>query len=234
MRLHQSADAIVQAVVSNQRPTADLTRDHNRKPAQVLAFFGIERGMRVLDLYSGGGYYTEILAAVVGPEGSVVAHNNRAYLTFAEPELTQRFAPGRLANVERLTAENNQLQLAPGEFDAVLMILTYHDVYFVDEENGWSAIDAEQLRTEIFRSMRSSAVLGIVDHVASVDAPLTVAQNLHRIDPLRIRRELEATGFVFEGESKVLHNAFDDHSEPMFSEGLRGKTDRAVLKFRKP
>lgn len=72
------------------RPESDRARDANRKPADVLEFIGIKPGMIVLDMFSGGGYYTEILSYVVGENGHVVAQSNEAYLGFAGEEFEQR------------------------------------------------------------------------------------------------------------------------------------------------
>ena len=55
-----------EAVANTSRTERDRSRDAGRKPAQVLEFFGIEPGMNVLDMFAGGGYYTEILSRVVG------------------------------------------------------------------------------------------------------------------------------------------------------------------------
>ena len=122
------------ALAAPGRPAEDREQDAWRKPAESLAFFGVQPGMSVLDLYAGAGYFTELLAAVVGPTGHVVAHNNKAYLDGVGEELTRRFAdPQRLANVEQLTAEANELELEPGRFDFVLLSAVYHDVYYVNE-----------------------------------------------------------------------------------------------------
>ena len=61
------------AVASESRPEADRARDAGRKPAEVLEFFGIAPGMTVLDMFTGGGYYAELIGTVVGDEGKVVA-----------------------------------------------------------------------------------------------------------------------------------------------------------------
>jgi predicted methyltransferase len=58
-------------------------------------------------------------------------------------------------------------------------------------------------------------------------------QSLHRIDPERIKTDLEGSCFVFEAESDILRNPDDDHRKPMFAEGIRGQTDRVVFKFRR-
>ena len=116
---------IAEALASPVRPESDRQRDALRRPDQVLAFFGIVPGMKVLDLFSGGGYYTEILSGVVGDQGHVMAHNNKAYLAFAAKELDGRFADDRLHNVESVIAEANDLELPPASLDAALAILTW-------------------------------------------------------------------------------------------------------------
>jgi predicted methyltransferase len=62
------------------------------------------------------------------------------------------------------------------------------------------------------------------------DATSTV----HRIDPAVVKKEVEAAGFKFEGESKALANPADDHTKAVFDASLRGHTDQFIYKFRKP
>ena len=191
-------------------------------------------GMTVLDMYSGGGYYTELLAYLVGNTGRVFAHNNTPYQRFAKAEIEARYADGRLPNVELLISENNELKLPAGTFDVVLMILAYHDVYFVNEDMGWTEVDGPAMLAEIYVSMKPGAVLGIVDHAAASGAPASTGGTLHRLDPELIKREIMAAGFLYDGESDVLRNFEDDHTQPVFDESIRGRSDRVVLRFRKP
>jgi predicted methyltransferase len=232
--IQRSANELRSALDNPGRLSSDRARDSQRQADRVLAFFGIQAGMTVLDLYSGGGYYTELLSYVVGSSGRVVAHNNTPYANFASAEIEERYADGRLQNVERILGENNALDLPPNTFNAVLMTLAYHDVYFVNADMGWTEIDGPALLAEIFQSMRPGAVLGIVDHVADRGAPATTGGTLHRLDPELIKRDIVAAGFLFDGESDVLRNYTDNHTQPVFDNSIRGRTDRAVLKFRKP
>ena len=216
------------------RSEADRARDAGRKPADVLEFFGIAPGMTVLDMFSGGGYYTEILSRLVGSEGSIIAHTNRAYATFVGEEATRRYANDRLPNVEILVAENNELRLPPESFDAALMVLAYHDIYYVDPQNGWPKIDGPRLVAELYRGLRPGGVLGVVDHTAAAGSPRETGNTLHRIDPEIVIAELESAGFMFEGSSDVLRNVDDDHSLNMAAPEIRGNTDRFVFRFSKP
>lgn len=228
------ASAHQRAVDAPGRTDADRAKDAGRKPAEVLAFFGIEPGMTVLDMFSGGGYYTELASNVVGPEGSVIAHTNSAYAQFVGAEATNRYANNRLPNVEILLAENNELRLPADAFDATLMVLAYHDIYYVDPENGWPKIDGQKLVTELFRGLKPGGILGVVDHSAAAGSDRETGNTLHRIDPAIVIQELEAAGFLLDAESEVLRNEGDDYSLNMGAPEVRGKTDRFVLRFRKP
>jgi len=226
--------AIAESLASPERIEQDRQNDPLRRPDLVLAFFEIKPGMTVLDLFSGGGYYTEIVSRVVGENGKVLAHNNDAYLDFAEENIKGRYDGIRLQNVERVTAEADQLELTANTFDAALAMLTWHDVYYLDEENGWPAIDKAVLTQNLCSALKPGAVLGITDHVAvSGSDPAETSQALHRIDPARIKADLEGTCFEFEGEISVLRNPEDDLSQPMFAQGIRARTDRVVYKFRR-
>jgi predicted methyltransferase len=222
------------AVASPGRTDADRLRDAGRKPAEILKFFGIAPGMTVLDMFSGGGYYTEMLSHVVGPAGKVVAHTNSAYAEFVGDEAVNRYAENRLANVENLLAENNELRLPAAEFDAVMLILAYHDIYYVDAANGWPKIDGPEFLAELKKGLKPGGVLAVVDHYAAAGSPRETGGSLHRIDPQIVISELEAEGFMLEAKSDVLRNMEDDYSKGMFDPEVRGKTDRFVLKFRKP
>jgi predicted methyltransferase len=223
------------ALSAPRRTAADRDEDARRKPADVLAFFGVRPGMTVLDLFSGSGYYTELLAAVVGPAGRVVAHNNSAYLDGLEAELAQRYdAPPRLANVERVTAENDALEFESGRFDFVLLSNVYHDVYYADPANGWPAIDGAKLVAELFASMKPGGTLGLIDHAAAPGSPAETGGTLHRIDPDIVKRDFAAAGFMLEAESNVLRNSADDLRKGVFDPAVRDQTDRFILRFRRP
>jgi predicted methyltransferase len=231
-----SAKESVYLAAQNQpaRSEADRERDALRKPAEVMQFFGVGPGMTVLDLYSGGGYYSELLSYVVGAQGSVTAHTNAAYMGFTGDETATRYAAGRLPNVEVLVAENNELTLPEGKFDAVMMILTYHDIYYVNPDDGWPKIDGPALLAELYAAMKPGAVLGIVDHVAESGSPVETGGTLHRIDPAIMRAEIEAAGFEFEDAAQMLRNPEDDHLKSVFDPAIRGRSDQVVMRFRKP
>ena len=221
------------AVEYAARPAADRERDAARQPAEVLAFTGIDAGMTVLDLFSGGGYYSELFSLVVGDTGHVDAHSNAAYLHFVGEEFEQRHADDRLGNVSVLMAENNELELESSHYDAVFLSLTFHDFY-LESTDGWPRIDVDRLLAEIKSGLKPGGTITIIDHYAAAGAPIETAESLHRIDPAFVRDAMEAAGFELDAESDVLRNADDDHSKSVFDPSLRGRTDRFMLRYRKP
>ena len=227
--------SIYEAAVANAaRSDADRARDAGRKPAEVLEFIGIAPGMTVLDMFSGGGYYTEILSHVVGDDGRVIAQTNEAYLGFVGDEFEQRYLGGRLANTEILMAENNELALEPDSFDAIMLVLSFHDLYYEAADRGWPAIDVDAFLAELHKGLQADGIVGVVDHYAADGAPPETGGTTHRIDPAIVVEEMTKAGFVLEERSDVLRNPDDDYEKIVFDPELRGKTDRFVMRFRKP
>jgi predicted methyltransferase len=222
------------AIENPARLETDRARDADRQPAAVLEFFQIAPGMAVLDMFSGGGYYAEILSAVVGDGGRVVAHSNKAYLNFVGEEFNARHADGRLANVDVLMAEINELELATDQFDAILMALGYHDTYWESEEYQWPAVDRPTLNAELFAALKPGGVLAMIDHAAAPGSSGEEGIEVHRIDRALAISDMQQAGFVLESESDLLANPADDHSKGVFDPEIKGKTDRFILKFRKP
>jgi predicted methyltransferase len=225
-------DFIESALAAPDRKKSDKNRDPLRKPAEVLDFIGLEKGDQVLDILSGGGYYTEILSRSVGQEGRVTAHNNKAYLRIMNYDLEDRYDDGRLANVEFLQAEPSELELDEDRYDFALIALAYHDFYIRTED--WPAFDVNKMLKEVYASLKSGAVLGVIDHAALAGTGHDVAQKLHRIDPAIVANEIKAAGFILEATSDILKNPNDPHDIPMWDPSVRGRTDRFVMRFRKP
>lgn len=229
-------------VADPTRPEDDRARDADRKPAAVIEFFGIQEGMRVADLQSGLGYYTELISCVVGPEGKVFAQNNGFVIErFAEGPLSARLerlvAAGR-TNVTRIDAELDEMEL-PGELDAAVLVRFYHDLYWLPTPDG-DKTDREEFLRLVYESLAPGGVFGIVDHHAEAGSgdrdALDPREGLHRIDVELVKQEVLAAGFVLDGESDVLADPDDTRDWNIFADDAarRDKTDRFVLRFVKP
>lgn len=216
------SDRINTALANPARDAADSDRDAARKPAQAIEFIGIKTGMRVLDVSAGGGWYSEVLAAAVGPGGSVIAQNSSRFAERAAPALALKIA--RFANIESLTAENTGFGI-DGQADAAWTALNAHDNINRGRESGLGFLNA------IYTSLKPGGVLAVIDHEGN---PGANNADLHRIDVGTTIQFLQEAGFVVEAQSYLLDNPADDHSLHMRDESLERNTDRFLLRARKP
>lgn len=220
------------AVAAADRPEADRALDAGRMPAAFLSFFGVGEGMRVAELFAGTGVTAELLARVVGPDGRVYAQNNRFVLErFAEEPWSARLERDAMAPVVRVDRElDDPLPDEATELDAVLFVLAYHDTV-------WMETDRAAMNRAIFEALRPGGVYGIVDHAAAEGRGVEDVRSLHRIERDVVVREVEAAGFVLDGEARFLEqpdDARDWNAAPSAAGERRGESDRFVLRFIKP
>ncbi len=222
------------ALAQPGRDAKDVERDARDHPAETLGLLGVTRGARVLDLFSGGGYYAEIAARVVGESGRVVLHNNRAYLSFAGKALDARLTARPFAQIERLDREIEALGLA-GEIDAAIVSMAYHDAYWTPkpEEGEWT-VTRDPLMAALHGALRPGGRVLVVDHAAADGSGSAAAQDLHRIEEAFARADFERAGFRFVASSDALRNKNDARTLNVFDPQIRGATDRFVLVFEKP
>jgi len=229
----QSA-AIDAAIASPERPAPDRDQDVRRKARSLLEFSGIESGMTVLDAFSAGGYYTELLARVVGPEGRVIAYNNPPYAKYAEKGIAARYAGDRLPNVRQVTSTIEELELAPASLDAVIFVMSYHDLYWRPADGSWPPTDPARLLAKLHAALKPGGVIVVQDHVATAGGDTAaVVDKLHRIDPIVVKADFAKAGFTLDGESDALAHPDDAHTTLVFDETIRGRTDQFLFRFRK-
>ncbi|MFT7288392.1 MAG: putative methyltransferase [Halieaceae bacterium] len=194
----------------------------------------MEPGDKVADIWAGGGYYSELIADIVGPGGEVLLLNNAAYLQFAGKALEERMTGRHIGPVTLHTREAEDLDLGENSLDAALIIMSYHNLYPIDDANGWSAIDPADFLGQIHTALKPGGRFLIVDHHAAAGSGKSSAQELHRINAEFAKRDIASYGFKLVAESDALRNPEDNYSLTAFDPKVRGKTDRFVLVFEKP
>jgi len=223
--------AITDAVNSPDRPASDREMDVNRKPAQVMAFYDIKPGMHVADLWAGGGYTTELLALIVGPQGKVYSQNPPPVAKFQKNANAwqARLKQPALANVTAITepfsAPNVLKGVPPNSLDAVFINLNYHDVVGM----GFST---KKLNQTVFKALKPGGEYCIVDNSAKDGTGARDASTIHRIDINYVISEVERSGFHLTATSEVLRNPKDDRTLPFWK--MNHEQDRFILKFVKP
>ena len=218
-------------LATGDRLADDKARDAGRRPAEVIAFLGIEPGMTVMDVIASGGYYSEVLAEAVGPDGLVYAQNIDFVLKIRdgvnEKAISARLADNRLPNVQRLNAEFTNLGLPAESIDAVFTALNMHDII-----DGRGPQAAAQVLGAIREILIPGGILGIIDHAGDPGKD-ALNKELHRIDEARVVAAVEAAGYKVEARSGVLRNVNDDRTTNVFVPKILGRTDRFILRARK-
>jgi predicted methyltransferase len=225
--------AVAAAVADASRPAADTERDADRKPALTLAFAGVKPGDKVADYAAGAGYFTRLFADVVGPQGHVYATVPNSL--FVYPNIVKGIADIQTyavahQNVTVTFASALDAARFPERLDLFWISQNYHDLH----DSFMGPVDTVAFNKAVYAALKPGGVYIVLDHVAAKNSPADVTDTLHRIEPSTVRREVEAAGFKFEGESKVLANPADPHTATVFDKTIRGHTDQFLFKFRKP
>ena len=231
-----AAPADVAAAVANTsaRSEANVKLDQSRKPAELLSFLGLQRGMRVIDMFGANKYWAEIMAPAIGPAGHIVVWQPKQFLTDKRKAEFAQFT-AKQPNVLLISTPMETPLLGANAYDFMIMNLDYHDVYWQNAERGIVRMEPQQWLAALYRAMKPGAVVGVIDHAANPGGDTrAVVEELHRIDPAVVLADFQRAGFVLDGTSDMLRNPADDHSLNVFDEKIRGKTDRFVFRFRKP
>jgi predicted methyltransferase len=233
----RAADSYDAAVSHPGRSAADLKRDALDHPAEVLRLTGIKAGMHVADFLAGDGYYSELLANLVGPTGHVLMLNNKAFDHWSDGARQPRLAGNRLSNVEYRIVDFDQMNLGAGTLDAIVLSKVYHDLYWVDstgESQGlWPKVNTSSVLDQLVRALKPGGVLLLVDHSAKAGHGSADASTLHRIEEAFARQDFSKRGMRVVASSDLLRRKDDPREQISYKEPMLGKTDRFVLVFKK-
>ena len=205
------------------------------KVSELVRFARVEAGSAVLDVFPGKGDWTRVFSDAVGPQGRVYSFVPAEVAGLPGDPVASMQAlakePGR-ENVEAVTAGLAALPQSLGPLDVVWIHLFYHDLHRPSLQAKGATPDG--FNREIYDRLRSGGAYVIVDHVAAAGEGASDADTLHRIEPATVRAELEAIGFLLDGECALLANSDDPHSAKVFDASVKGQTDRFAYRFVKP
>lgn len=224
---------IAAAIATKTRPETDRVRDPLRRPGDILAFTGVRKGDVVVDFWPGGGYFTRLFSPAVGARGKVYA--------ISPQELVEKFGDRAKAGMDKLRGDTNTPNVTglfvpvsafatPEKVDIFFTMQNYHDLHAKFMEGT----DAVAFNRAVFASLKPGGYYIVGDHAAAPGSDVSSSETLHRIDPAIVRREVEAAGFVYVGSLDVLRRSDDPHTARIFETEIHDRTDRFILKFRKP
>ena len=207
------------------RDDAEIARDTNRKPAEVLEFFGLEDDMKVLEISPASGYWSKFVGPTLCENGGELVFAVGVSDDFRNEVMS-------LDGLECTSAINNNITLLnipsfefdTNNFDLVLTFWNLHNPPVEARTN---------MNKAIFNALKPGGIYGVVDHTRRHMQPDNRAVG-RRLDPVLVIKELLDLGFEFIDYSDMHYHAEDDLSLEVATPGVRGNTDRFTLKFRKP
>ena len=217
------------ALADPVRTDEDKARDAARHTAETLAFTGVQPGWKVADMIIGGGYFTRIFSAAVGPEGHVTAWQPAEFIGFQASYGEAADAADALPNVDAIRSPIGAPEF-PSGLDLVFTAQNYHDLHL----RPFPADTAAKVNAAVFAALKPGGRYIIIDHHAVDGSDLSVAHDLHRIDHDTVVAEVESAGFVLAGEAAALWNDDDPRTANVFDDSIRGRTSQFMIEFRKP
>ena len=240
--------ALATAVRDPQRSPRNVARDPYRHPRESLSFWGLRPGMTVLEIWPGGGYWTEILAPYAKATGGTYI----AALPAASPALPARFSDKAVYGAIATTVFNDKsgALAAPGTVDWVLTSRNIHD---------WMATPGmpEKAFADFYAALKPGGILAVEQHRAD---PRPMAKNASDgyMSTAAVIKLAQDAGFRLEDQSEVNANPRDTKdypfgvwtlpptrqgapegqpADPNFDHAKYdaiGESDRMTLRFRKP
>ena len=245
---HAAHSAIAAAVAAPTRTEANRARDIWRHPAETLNFFRLQPNETIVELFPGGGWYTEILAPLAANGGGryIAAGNLERGLNAvrtrqtANPEL---YGAAQLASFPATEAGPN---VPAGTADVVLTFRNIHNLRFAGLDQTAAAF------AQMFAMLKPGGRLGIVEHRLPEAMDSALEETSGYMKRSSVVAFAEAAGFRLVAESDINANPADTHDHPRgvwtlppVSRGAAedpnaarylaiGESDRMTLLFVKP
>ena len=216
---------IEMALGNDLRTEAEIARDANRKPAEVLEFFGLQDDMKVLEISPATGYWSKFVGPTLCANGGEIVFSVSVSDNFRNDVMS-------LPGLECGSAINSDISLrnlpefsfSESDFDMVLTFWNLHNP---------SAEGRANMNKAVFDALKSGGHYGVVDHTRRHMQPDNRAVG-RRLDPVLVIKEMLDVGFEFVDFSDMHYHTEDDLAQEVGTPGVRGNTDRFTLLFRKP
>jgi len=247
------AERVAKGMEGEHRSDANIARNQYRHPLETLEFFAIEEGMTVMEIWPGGGWYTEILAPAMRGHGKLViatwdpeVEGQSAYRYELPEKMQETFAqhPGVYDQVA-IEYFSPPESASLGEAESIDAVVTFRNTH------GWvNGGLVQDIFNEFARVLKPGGILGVVQHRAKQGADPMVSSKEGYVSEAAVKSYASNAGLVFEAGSEINANPRDnrDHPEGVWTlpPGLRlgntdrekylaiGESDRMTLRFRKP
>jgi predicted methyltransferase len=237
--------ALAAAVAAPHRSEANKARDKYRNPAATLTFFGVKPTDNVVELYPGGGWYTEILAPYLSAKGSytVAAPVGRGADNIAKKLDSDAALYGKVKRAN-FPIKDAGTPVAPGSADVALTFRNVHNWRFGGTDAAQTAFN------QIYAMLKPGGVLGVVEHRLPENMDSALEEKSGYMKKSSVIAFATKAGFKLVGETEINANPKDTHAwpdgvwtlPPVYRLGDKdrekyaaiGESDRMTLKFVKP
>lgn len=250
---YEETEIIRQAVASTSRSISNIMRDAHRNPTATLSFFALKSDQTIVEVWPGGGWYTEILAPLLRDDGRLIAahfdpEGGPEYFAKSrndfERKLQSRANVYDKVELATLNYDPEQPIAEEGIADRVLTFRSVHNWLAAGEEEAAVVFD------KMFAVLKPGGMLGLVEHRARPGSSLEDMVKSGYVDEQLVVDMAEKAGFELVSRSPVNQNPQDlaNHPHGVWSlpPTLRGGTedrarymgigesDRMTLLFVKP
>ncbi|MEO8875627.1 MAG: methyltransferase domain-containing protein [Polyangiaceae bacterium] len=233
------------ALAGNQRTDKEKARDQYRHPLETLEFFGLKDDQTVVELWPGGGWYTEILAPVLHDKGKLVVTTFDAKAEHAQEYNDKLAASPEIYGKVTPVLLNPPSSLALGPDNSADLVVTFRNFHnWMDQKMASKVVNAA------FKVLKPGGVFGIEEHRGAPGAdPMKSAKQGYVPEDVVIQI-VETEGFKLDKKSEINANAKDtkDYDKgvwalpPVYRNGDKdhakyeaiGESDRMTLRFVKP
>ena len=241
--------AIKAAIAGDHRSADNKARDQFRHPLETLTFIGLNKNMKVMEVWPGGGWWAEVLAPVL-KDNYIAAHFDperseglKKQVDAFKATLAKNEAKYGKPTVTALMPQSGKMTPVPA--GSVDMVLTFRNIH------NWMASGQEDAMFKVFYdSLKPGGYLGLEEHRAKTDQPQDPKAVSGYVREDFARAVAEKAGFKFVAKSEVNANAKDtkDYPKgvwtlpPTYREGdmdkakytAIGESDRFTMLFQKP
>lgn len=227
------------ALAGPQRSADNKARDAHRRPLETLKFFGLKENMTVMEIWPGGGWWTEILAPVLAEKGKYIAAQSSAK---SAGMLQQKYAKDA-ANFGKMEVIAFPESSPPAA--SVDMVLTFRNMH-----NWMGAGTEKKMFDAMFAALKPGGYLAIKEHRAATTAPQDPKAASGYVREDFAIKTIESAGFKLVSKSEINANPRDTKNYPKgvwtlppnYAEGETdkakyaaiGESDRFTMLFQKP
>jgi predicted methyltransferase len=246
-----ASEKLAAVIAGDHRSAENKARDQYRNPAETLEFFSVTPDATVVEIWPGGGWYTEILAPYLRDEGRYIGagfdrESNVEFIRMA----AERFQAKLDANPELYDKAETAVFMPPGQLEEIPentadVVLTFRSIHNWMPRGNQDAIFAA-----IYRILKPGGVLGVVEHRGDPAVPQDPEAKSGYVNQDYAIELAEKAGFVLNGSSEINANPRDikDYPEGVWTlpptlrlkeQGREtylgiGESDRFTLRFIKP